>query len=66
MLDLLVNWSVSALMANLRKHHVWYITQIAMYQPFDGNLARKAGAIGEQPETSSSASRTGLGSFLTA
>ena len=41
MLDLLVYSSLSASISNLRKHHTWYVTQIAMYRRFDGKDGRR-------------------------
>ena len=41
MLDLLVYSSLSASISNLRKHHTWYVTRIAMYRRFDGKDGRR-------------------------
>ena len=39
--DLLVYSSLDASISNLRKHHQWYVTRVAMYQHFDGQEGRR-------------------------
>ena len=40
MLDLLVYSSLDASISNLRKHHQWCVTRVAMYRHFDGQECR--------------------------